>query len=45
MLAVLRRRDMVITPVGIYCCGIAYNSSDPSAKETLCVGIYNQQYS
>ena len=42
MIAVLRRRDMIITGVGIYCCRIAYNSSDPSAKETLCVGIYNQ---
>ena len=40
--AVLRRRDMVTTVVGIYCCRIAYNSSDHSAKETLCVGIYNQ---
>ena len=40
--AVLRRRDMVTTAVGIYCCRIAYNSGDPSAKETLCVGIYNQ---
>ena len=39
--AVLRRRNMVITAVGIYCCRIAYNSSDPSTRETLCVGIYN----
>ena len=40
-IVVLRRRNMVITAVGIYCCRIAYNSSDPSARETLCVGIYN----
>ena len=40
--AILRRRDMVTTAVGIYCCRIAYNSGDPSAKETLCVGIYDQ---
>ena len=40
--AQLRRRhnNMANTQVGIYCCRIAYNSSDPSAKETLCVGIY-----
>ena len=40
MRADLRRRHMSNTAVGIYCCRIAYNSSDPSAKETLCVGIY-----
>ena len=40
MRADLRRRNNPNTPVGIYCCRIAYNSSDPSAKETLCVGIY-----
>ena len=38
--AELRRRNNTNTPVGIYCCRIAYNSSDPSAKETLCVGNY-----
>ena len=38
--AYLRRRRNTNTAVGIYCCRIAYNSSDPSAKETLCVGIY-----
>ena len=40
MRADLRRRNNANSPVGIYCCRIAYNSSDPSAKETLCVGIY-----
>ena len=40
MRADLRRRNNAITPVGIYCCRIAYNSSDPSANNTLCVGIY-----
>ena len=42
MTAQLRRRhnNMANTAVGIYCCRIAYNSSDPSAKEILCVGIY-----
>ena len=40
--AQLRRRhnNMANTAVGIYCCRIAYNSSNPLAKETLCVGIY-----
>ena len=32
--------NIVIKPEGIYCCRIAYNSSEPSAKETLCVGLY-----
>ena len=40
--AELRRRYMSNTAVGIYCCRIAYNSSAPSAKYTLCVGIYNE---
>ena len=40
MRAELRHRHNANTPVGIYCCRITYNSSDPSAKETLCVGIY-----
>ena len=40
MTADLRRRKDANTPVGIYCCRISYNSSDPSAKEILCVGIY-----
>ena len=40
MTADLRRRNDANTPVGIYCCRIAYISSDPSAKETLCVGLY-----
>ena len=40
MRAELRRRNNANTPVGIYCCRIAYNSSDPSVKETLCAGIY-----
>ena len=40
MRAELHRRYNTNTAVGIYCCIIAYNSSDPSAKETLCVGIY-----
>ena len=40
MRADLRRRNDANTPVGIYCCRIAYNSSDPSVKETLCAGIY-----
>ena len=40
MRADLRRRNNDNSAVGIYCCRIAYNSSDPSAKETLCVGIY-----
>ena len=40
MRAGLYRRNNENSAVGIYCCRIAYNSSDPSAKETLCVGIY-----
>ena len=32
------------TSVGIYCCEIAYNSSDPSANETLCAGIYHNDH-
>ena len=32
--------NMVITPAGLYCCRISYHSSDTSAKETLCIGIY-----
>ena len=34
------KSNIVIKPEGIYCCRIAYNSSEPSAKETLCVGLY-----
>ena len=40
MTADLRRRHNANTPVGIYCCRITYDSSDTSANETLCVGIY-----
>ena len=40
MRADLRRRNNAIMPVGVYCCRIAYNSSDSSAKKTLCIGIY-----
>ena len=38
--AELRRRHNTNRPVGIYCCRIAYTSSDSSARETLCAGIY-----
>ena len=41
MRAKLRRRNDANKAVGIlYCCRIAYNSSNPSAKVTLCAEIY-----
>ena len=35
------RRVSALTPSGIYRCDIAFDADDPSAKQTLYVGIYN----
>ena len=36
----LRRRGMASTPIGVYCCTIPFNVSNPSARKILCVGVY-----
>ena len=35
-----RRSGATNSPTGIYCCKIAFNVSNPSARKILCVGVY-----